>query len=321
MTRSRVRLYADPSARPLPDVLVEVDRAIAELSRLGADAAVAGALVLRFDVEWMQGRVSGFDRLIPALTTAVDSVVVRVCGYICGGLAIGSEPASTAEQQLRQLLLSVAGNRAAQASMTDGLGHLQAMQGRIAEGRETARGGRDALAEMGNVEWAGILSLSCGYVELLDDRPDAAEREFARAQQAFTTMGDAWFLSTAVVDRGLALCALGRFAEAVRRCDQPRAEYDAEWVIKWNRVQALAHAASESAAEAVRHADLAVQAAEATELREFHAEALCDRGRSSSSSDIVERGRTDLESALRLYQLKEHVVGQIRVQARLLSLH
>ena len=134
--------------------------------------------------------MSGFDKLIPALPTAVDSVVVRICGYVGGGLAIGSEPASKAERQLWQLRASVAQNRAAQASIMDGIGHVQAMQGRIAEGRETARGGRDALAEMGNMEWAGILSLTCGDVDLLDDRPEAAEREFAHQP---TAMGDASF--------------------------------------------------------------------------------------------------------------------------------
>ena len=105
-----------------------------------------------------------------------------------------------------------------------------------------------------------------------------------------------------------------------RRVRPPRAQYDAEWVIKWNRVQALAYAASESAADAVRHADLAVEAAEVTDLLEFHAEALCDRAAILEQFGHRDRGRTDLESALRLYQHKEHVVGQIRVQARLLLL-
>ena len=178
---SRVLLYLDPTARALDEVFSDTNRAIEELTALGADWALASALMLRFDIEWMQGKLSGVPLLAPALDTTSTSITLRANAYIGGGLAYGPEPAADAERECRRLFDRAAGNRAAQATVLDSLGFLEAMQGRISQGRRSAQHGRDTLAELGQEEWTAITTLTCGYVELLDDKLEAAEREFARA--------------------------------------------------------------------------------------------------------------------------------------------
>ena len=127
------------------------------------------------------------------------------------------------------------------------------------------------------------------------------------------------FLSTANVDRALALCHMGQHTKAIRVSDQPRAPYDAEWVIKWHRVRALAFHAAGSQNDALQHAGIAVAAAKATEYLEFQAEALTDRATILDGLGRTADARADLQAALALYDSKGHRIGQERIRGRLVS--
>jgi class 3 adenylate cyclase len=312
----RLELYRDPTARPLPDVLAETNKAIGELTELGAESAVGSALVLRYDAEWMQGRLDGFADLVAALTAASPTVALRLCGYAGGGICLGSTPASDGARICGEISAKVPDNRLALSVLRSFLGVLQAMQGEIEAGRATAHFNRDSLAEFGNLDWSSIATLSCGYVDLLGGDPERAEREFAHAATTFDEIGDTWFLSTAVVDRAIALCLLGRYAEAADACDHPRAPYDAEWVIKWNRAHALVQTASGSLDKALDHANAAVSAAAPTHYLWFHADALVDRARIHDLAGRPADARADLVAAERLYARKGHLVGRDRVSGQ-----
>jgi hypothetical protein len=315
--RSRFSLYLDPVGRPLDAMLAEADEAIDHLRRLGADRAVAAALLVWYDLEWMQGRMAGYERLEVALDADATNVALRAAGYMAAGVVRGVDRAAVAERVCRELLRRREGDRASQAAIADNLGYLEAIQGRIDEGRRRATEARDVLAEMGNTEWTGITTLTCGYVEQVAGDPAAAEREFARGAAAFKGLGDTWFLSTAVVDRGLALCELGRHAEALRAIDQPQAPYDVEWVIKRHRVAARAALAAGDLAAARGSADTAVSAAQGTEYLAYTAEALADRASVLEATGDTAAALADLEAAAELYERKGHRVGCARVRERL----
>jgi class 3 adenylate cyclase len=315
--RSRISLYLDPGGRPMTEMLDDADEVISQLRRLGADSAVASALLVWFDLEWLQGRMSGYERLAVALDADATNVALRAAGYMAGAVARGLDPAADAERVCRELIQRRDGDRASQAAVADHLGLLEAMQGRIDEGRRRATQARDVLAEMGNTEWAGITTLTCGYIEVVAGDVAAAEREFARAAAAFDGLGDTWFLSTAAVDRGLALCDLGRHAEARRVIDRPRADYDVEWLIKRNRALALAALAEGDPAAARERADAAVAAAMTTEYLAYTADALLDRAAVHEASGERDAARADLETAGRLYQRKGHQLGCATVRDRL----
>lgn len=315
---SRALLYRDPTARPLAEVLSEAERASRELEALGDKRGLASALILRGDVHWMLGQVARCRELgAAAAELGQGGVKARALSYAAGALSAGDLPVDQAEARCLELLQRSGENRTGRANVLAELGVVQAMQGRIDEGRTTVRAARDTLDDLAISEWKGIATLSCGYVELLAGDVRAAEQEFARAEDTFTALGDAWFLSTAVVDRGLALCALGHHAQAVRLCTQPEAPYDSEWVIKWNQVQCLAHAAAGSLELARSHADTAVDAAEATEYQTFHAAALAIRASVHDQLSRTSAALADLEAALALYRQKGNVVEARRISERL----
>jgi class 3 adenylate cyclase/tetratricopeptide (TPR) repeat protein len=316
--RSRVLLYIDPTARPLAEVLAEAERATDELEVLDHPSAVANALLLRGDVHWMLGQLSRMSELCErAIGLSRGAASTRAIGYFGSALVYGPEPAVSAERRCWALLAQAAGNRAACATVYESLGWLQAMRGDPGEGRRTARFGWDTLTELGIDEWAAMNGLACGYVEILDGELEEAERHLARAVEVFRDLGDVWFLSTAVVDHALVLCALGRHAEALRVSATPHAPYDAEWVIKWNRVQALAALASGEPQRALAHVSSAVEAAEVTEYIDFHAAALADRATVLDELGRSGEARADLEAALSLHERKENVIESDRIHARL----
>jgi class 3 adenylate cyclase/tetratricopeptide (TPR) repeat protein len=316
--RSRVALYADPTARPIADVLAEAERATRELEAAGDEAGVMNALIARTDVHWMRGELTRCDELCArAVRREPSASTARAFGYAASNLPAGPRAAADAAARQTELLALAGGNRVAVAIVEGQLGWLEAMQGRVADGRRRTRAARDLLEQYGNAEWAGIITLNCGYVELLDGDAGAAEAEFARAGRIFVDLGDAWFLSTAVVDHALALCELGRHAEALERSERPEAPYDSEWVIKWNQARALASLGLGRPGEALAHADAAVAAAERTEWLLFHANALADRATVFESLGRHPDAIADLEAALARYERKGNAVSAARVAARL----
>ena len=316
--RARVQLYADPMARPAAEVLAETERATTELEALGDDLGVAAALMVRADVHEMVGELSRcFELHRRAVTLGEGGVRTRALGYAGWALCLGAATVDEAEAGCASLLETAGDNRVGQALVRTSMGWAWAMRGRVTEGRELTISGRDAVVELGRADWLGVATLACGYVALLDDDPETAEQEFARAQDTFAAHGDDWYLSVAGTDRALALCALDRYGEAREACEHPQTSSDAEWATKWNRAHALADAAEGSLEAALAHADTAVRIAEATEYRNLHAAALADRASICDATGQASNASTDLQNALRLYQQKGNVVEAARIAERL----
>ena len=316
--RSRVLLYADPTARPPADVLAEAERAAAQLEALNDERGLASALVVRADVHEMLGQLSRCYQLYRRVAILTQGGVrARALGYAGWALCLGNTTANEVESGCLELLDAAGERRVDRALVLTSVGWVQAMRGRIGEGREACRGSGDVLDEFGTADWVGVAALARGYVELLGANTAAAEREFARAQAVFTAHGDNWYSSVASVDRALALCTLGHHAKAQRVCAKPGTPYDAEWTTKWNRVQARAHTAQRSFESALAHATTAVHAAQATEYVNYHAAALADR---ATIHDLLSRGSealADLEAADALYERKGNIVERDRVRERL----
>jgi hypothetical protein len=150
--------------------------------------------------------------------------------------------------------MSASEDSVGRALVRTSIGWTQAMQGQVKEGRQLTVEGLDEAIERGTADWIGVATLACGYAALLEGDVEAAERDFAAAQRTFADQGDRWYLSVANADLALALCSLGRHDEARAACSGPQAPSDAEWVTKWNRVQALLNAASGLLDTAIQHA-------------------------------------------------------------------
>ena len=316
--RSRVLLYADPTARPPTDLLAEAERATEQLELLGDEWGVASALILRADAHLMLGQLShSHDLCLRAATLGKGPIRTRALALASYGLCQGDLAARDAETSCLELLEAAGESRRAEAVIRSNLGWAQALQGRVDEGYDATRSARDALNELGVAAWLGSATLACGHVELLRGDAAAAEREFARAQETFVTLDDNWSLSGAVVDRALALCELGRYAEALAVCAHPQAPYEPEWVIDWNRVHALANSAQGSLDSALAHTETAVQAAEPTEYLNHRAAVLADRATILDMLDRPADALADLEVALTLYQRKGNVVKADRISERL----
>jgi class 3 adenylate cyclase/tetratricopeptide (TPR) repeat protein len=318
MIRSRVVLYNDPSSRPAADVLAEAERATEELEALGDRWGVASALVVRADVQEMVGQLSPCYELYRRIADlSAGGVRARALGYAGWALCLGTTPADEAERGCHELLEVAGQSRVDRALVLTSVGWAQAMQGRLGEGSEASSDGRNAVVELGTADWLGVATLACGYVALLRDDLVAAEREFTRAQETFAAQGDNWYLSVAAVDRALVLCALGRHTEALAVCASPQAPTDVEWATKWNRVQALVHAAAGSFETALSHADAAVRVARATQYTNYHAAALADRASISDRLGHAHEAVADLNAARTLYEQKGNAVDGERIRRRL----
>jgi class 3 adenylate cyclase/tetratricopeptide (TPR) repeat protein len=318
---SLVHLYASPEARPLTTVLAEAEASTAALEALGERGGAGIGLILQADALWMLGRMTEMTAVsIRASVITERTARARAVEYAVSGLMIGAEPLDVALERIRAFLAAADGNRVAEGAALASLGMVEAMLGQVEAGRAHARAGCEVIDALGNAGLAEIERLKCGYIELLAGDVAAAERDFARAGRAFAAIGDHWFVSTAVVDRGLALCQLGRHAEAVAISAEPHAPYDAEWVIKWNRIRALAFAGGGDDGDALAHANAAVAAAAATEYLIMHAEALEDRATVHEAAGRTAATRDDLVAALTLRARRGEVPGARRTQARLAAL-
>jgi tetratricopeptide (TPR) repeat protein len=316
--RSRVLMYADPAARSPGDLLAEGERATAELEALGDDWGVASALILRADAHLMLGQLSHcYGLCLRAAAHGRGPVRTRALAMAAYGLCRGDTVAHDAEARCHELLKAAGEGRRARAFISSELGWSQALQGRIKEGRLLTRSARDELDELGVVAWLGSATLACGFVEQLAGDAVAAERHFAEAQQTFLELDDDWSLSEAVVNRALALCDLSRHTEALEVSKHPQVPHEPEWVINWNRVQALAIVAQGSPEPALAHAEVAVRTAEDTEYLNYHAAALADRASIHHLLGHPAAARADLKAALDLYGRKGNAVDARRIQERL----
>lgn len=105
-------------------------------------------------------------------------------------------------------------DRRSQAMAERYLGVLLAMQDRMEEGRALCETARDLLAELGWQFDLALVGLELGPLEMMADRPEAAEAALRAGYEELDAMGEQNYISTVAALLAESLCRQGRHEEA-----------------------------------------------------------------------------------------------------------
>jgi tetratricopeptide (TPR) repeat protein len=199
------------------------------------------------------------------------------------------------------------------------LGALRAMQGDFERGREFLVEQRALLEDLGLTMTAASSAETFGFVELLADRPDAAERELLIGAEQLERAGEATNLSNIFAMLGQAVLAQGRVEEALHYTElseQLSAEEDFSSQVMWRAARAKVLSQLERKDEAEKLAHSAVQLAGHTDFLILRADALVDLAHVLRGNGH-EGGVDALRDAVELYERKGNVVSAAKAKTLL----
>ena len=197
---------------------------------------------------------------------------------------------------------------------------LEAMRGSFDRARSLARAADAAAEEFGQMLWLAAGGMTVWEIEMLAGNPAAAEAAVRRSCELLEELGETGHRSLAAGQLARSLSDLGRLEEAhdwARLAEALSTSDDVTSQMLWRRVRARLLARGGKGAEAERLALEAVSLAEATDILNWHANALADLGEVYLLSGRSEEAREPLERALALYERKGNIVAAGRARARL----
>jgi tetratricopeptide (TPR) repeat protein len=218
----------------------------------------------------------------------------------------------------REIQEQVGSSSVAVARTSRPLAALQAMAGNLEEADRLVRAGDELLGELGGLHLA--VPQEEAMVEMLADRPGAAEARLRRGYEALEAMGEKALLATTAAMLAQALYAQARHDEAAELCrvsEEAAAEEDVSAQVGWRAVRAKLLAREGRAEEGQALAEEAVRLAERTDFLTLHAEALLDLGEVLNAGGRAEEADAAVQVALVLYERKGDVVSSERTRSRL----
>jgi DNA-binding SARP family transcriptional activator len=234
----------------------------------------------------------------------------------------GAMPAHEAIRRCRQLLAQA--DLGGQANVLPSLAELEAMRGRLAEGRRLVARARMIYDQLGQ---QALAQINCspieGRIELLAGDADAAERALRASCETLERMGSLSYLATRAAELGDAVYGLGHYDEAERlshRAEKLGGMDDVLTQILWRSLRARVLARQARPVEAEELIGEATRLAADTDALNLRAKVLLDRaevlqlgGRSSEAGAAVEQ-------SIQLFEQKGNVVAAKRSRRLLLEL-
>jgi len=317
ITRPRIEMYKDPAGNDIDALLVETEAAIDALTDLDDDAGLARGHMVLSDLLWSQGRLQ---ETSAAATRAAEYARLagnrREVGWALGQNALcaihGPMPVPDGLGWLERLLIGEPENRTLDANLAGFVALLEAMDGRFDEARRHLLDSRALARDLGLIWQAGVQELLSAYVELLAGNPVAAERDIVEAENVFRSIGEGWFLSTAVVDLPRAVYEQGRYEDAhalLAAIDEHPAPTDREWQVKRTGVPARLLARSGRFDEAEALARQGVALAADSEFVVLHADVLLDLAEVLSLAGRHDESEIATAEAVSLYERKGDVAA------------
>jgi len=195
---------------------------------------------------------------------------------------------------------------------------LYAMAGDFEEAYRLVQASDELLGEIGGLDSA--VSQQEALVELLADRPAAAEKRLRRGYERLEEMGEKALLATTAAMLAQALYDQARHGEAVafsRVSEEAAADDDFAAQVGWRAVRAKLLADEGHGAEAEALAAEAVRLAEPTDFLTLHADALLDFAAVLGDSRRANEANAAVRAALELYRRKGDAVSARRARSRL----
>jgi class 3 adenylate cyclase/tetratricopeptide (TPR) repeat protein len=308
--------FTEPEHRS-EEALSTLESVIPVLDDLGDDLGLARAYRLLGEVHFARSSYADADR---AFERAIDHARKAGADYeeaqslrlYAGSGLYGPASADEVMSRCEQIMEISRGNPMAEAGAMRSMGVLNAMRGRIDEGRELVRQSAQVLEDHGLKLRATFVSEATGFIETLAGDHAAAERALRTAHDEVSKLGELGYQATAAASLAHAICAQGRFEEAEEFCRIAReigAEDDFATQVLWRSAQAKVLSARGDHAEAADLARAAVELAEGTDDTNMCADSLMDLatvlaplGDSAERLDALRRARE-------LYERKGNVVS------------
>src|SRR6266540_4010911 len=325
LIRLRSQLQTDPNldAEALHRAAEDVIAALAG----DDDVLLAKAWELLAWAPWLRGQVAEAEaalrRSIEYARRAQDRrIEAQSLNLLVGVRLYGPAPVSEGIELCESIVARPDEQQRVRVAAMRALGALRAMQGDFDRGRAFLIEQRAMLEDLGLTMTAASTAETFGFVELLADRPDAAERELLVGARELERAGETSNLSNIFAMLAQAVLAQGRVDEAFRYTqlsERASAEEDLSSQVQWRaaRAKVLAELGRREEAEALARG--AVERAARTDFLILRADALVDLGhvlRGNGHGDGIEAVR----EAIDLYERKGNVVSAAKANALLTEL-
>jgi DNA-binding SARP family transcriptional activator/class 3 adenylate cyclase len=320
--RQIVRLQGGSSA-PVEDTERIADLALTVLDAHGDELGQCRALCLRARHAFIEGRSARADeawrRAAERARGANDEAALfeildwRACAALVGPTAV---PAAIA--LCREIHAQVRGRPVAVARMSRPMAALHAMAGDFEEAHRLVRATDELLGELGGLDSA--VTQQEALVEMLADRPAAAERRLRVGYERLEEMGEKALLATTAAMLAQALYDQARHREAAAFCrvsEEAAADDDLAAQVGWRAVRAKLLADEGHGDEAEALATEAVRLAEPTDFLVLHADALLDLAAVLRHDRRWDEVDAAVRAGLELYLRKGDAVSAGRARSQL----
>jgi DNA-binding SARP family transcriptional activator len=319
---ANVRLLRDPAGRPA-ELLAAAEEAIPVFEAVGDDHLLTRAWHLRAHVEgaWQCSYAASVESAERALAhCTLSGWSTGAClGDLAAALYEGPTPADAALRRCRELLRGA--DLGGEANVLVHLGGLEAMLGRVADGRRHVLRSQELYEELGQ---PALGQVNCGQmlgaIELLDGNPHAAAQVFGASCEALEKMGERAYLATRAAQLADALYLTGERDEAwrwSRLAEESATPDDAPTQYLWRSGRAKLLASKGSGDEAVALAGEARRLVARTDALNQHAQVLLDLAEVMRLAGRPRAARNAATKALALFEQKGNVVAAAQVRALL----
>jgi predicted ATPase/DNA-binding SARP family transcriptional activator len=182
-------------------------------------------------------------------------------GWLASNLRNLPIPAEILIRRVEQQLEAAAGDPWAEAMILHPLSVYYAYAARFADARVAYRRAQSIFTASGAKLEGALLTMESGRVELMAGDPAAAERELRQGHEALVAMGERGYRSSLVTYLAEAVCAVGKFDQALRLTEEAGALTGADDLgsqARWRAVRARVLARLGQFPAATRLADEAV---------------------------------------------------------------
>jgi hypothetical protein len=296
----------DPDFETTP-LLATAEHAIETFERLGDDLGVAKAWRAIAEVHltacrWGLSAEAMEHTLEHAERCGDERERTTAVAHLAAAFYFGPTAASTAIERCERMLAEYSDRPRVEANLLYYLGGLRGMEGDLEQAFDLVARGREIFERLGNRRGVAYQTLVSGPLKLLAGDAAGAEAELREAWTMLETMGESGILPSITAALAEAVCAQGRYDEAVELTtisEASAADDDVAAQSEWRsaRAKALARLSGEGAAlmlagEAVARADETDFLNLRADARAALAEVLALGGNAADATALVDEARS-----------------------------
>jgi DNA-binding SARP family transcriptional activator/class 3 adenylate cyclase len=307
----------------------DMNDSIEVFTQLGDNVGLAKAWHVLGTLEWARCRLTAAEeRYLRALSHAEragDRRQRTLELLVLAGAALhGPMPVAAGIERCESILADPTADRLAEPMAAAMLGVLTAMIGKFVYARSLAGRSISVCTELGLASRVAEMREYAARVELLANRPDAAEQELRLACATMQDLGAQAVLAALNATLAEVLCELGRFDEAESLAKQAREEVGSRDVvaqISWRRASAKVASARRDATAAEELLRDATVIASQTDALNLQADLSVDLAGVMAQQSDSRAARIELEHALALYRRKGNIVSAARTETAIEAMH